>query len=122
MTSENKIAFLRQCGVDVDTGISNMMDIQTYDEIMNDFYEGMEEEMQKIDNFKMQNDMPNYAILVHALKSNARSFGFMKLGEIAYAHEMASKASDVNYVNEHYKELIDAVNEVLEIIKRYKQM
>ena len=122
MNIEEKIAFLKQCGVDVDTGIANMMDIETYNEIMDDFYASIPEEMGKINNFKMQNDMPNYAILVHALKSNARSFGFVKLGEIAYAHEMASKASDINFVNEHYNELISAVNEVIDIIKKYKEM
>ena len=122
MNNNDKIAFLKQCGVDADTGIANMMDIETYNEIMDDFYTSIPEEISKINNFKMQNDMPNYAILVHALKSNARSFGFMKLGEIAYNHEMASKASDINYVNTHYNELISAVNEVIEIIKRYKEM
>lgn len=122
MNNNEKIAFLKQCGVDADTGIANMMDIETYNEIMDDFYTSIPEEISKINNFKMQNDMPNYAILVHALKSNARSFGFMKLGEIAYNHEMASKASDINYVNTHYNELISAVNEVIEIIKRYKEM
>ena len=66
--------------------------------------------------------MPNYAILVHALKSNARSFGFNDLGEIAYEHEMKSKANDVNYVNEHYDELLKKINETINIIKQYKEL
>lgn len=122
MNTERKIAFLEQFGVDAKTGISNMIDIETYDEIMGDFYESMPEELQKINNFKIQNDMPNYAILVHAMKSNARSFGFMKLGDIAYNHEMASKAGDVNYVNEHFDEFLSAANEVLRIIEEYKKL
>ena len=81
MTNDRKIEFLKSKGVDVETGISNMMDIDTYDEILNDFYEGLNEQKQNIDNFKVALDMPNYAILVHALKSNARSFGFNKLGD-----------------------------------------
>ena len=100
----SKIEYLRSKGVDVDSGISNMMDFETYDEMLNEFYVSLPEEVSKIDNFKSQGDMPNYAILVHALKSNARSFGFMKLGEIAYNHEMASKGNDINYVNQNYDE------------------
>ena len=119
---EAKIEFLRSKGVDVDSGISNMMDFDTYDEMLNDFYESLPEELGKIDNFKNLGDMPNYAILVHAMKSNARSFGFMKLGEISYNHEMASKAADVNYVNEHYSELTQAAEEVKSIIETYKSM
>lgn len=117
-----KVEFLKSMGVDAEIGISNMMDIETYDDIMNDFYESLPEELSKIDNFKNLGDMPNYAILVHAMKSNARSFGFMELGEIAYAHEMASKAGDVNYVNEHYEEFLAAVRKVQDIITRYKAL
>lgn len=122
MNSEEKLNFLRQNNVDVDTGIDNMMDVETYNDIMNDFYDSMPTELSKIDNFKNIGDMPNYAILVHAMKSNARSFGFMQLGEISYNHEMASKANDVNYVNEHYNELLTEANRVYNLIKQYKEM
>ena len=122
MNTDEKIAFLEQNGVDAKTAIANMMDIETYDDIMNDFYQGLPEELSKIDGYKNALDMTNYAILVHALKSNARSFGFMKLGDISYAHEMASKAGDVNYVNEHYGEFLNAVSDVKKIIENYKSM
>ena len=117
-----KLEFLKQCGVDVDAGISNMMDVETYNEIMDDFYNSLDEELEKIDNFKKMGDMPNYAILVHAMKSNARSFGFLTLGEISYNHEMASKASDINYVNLHYDEFVNEVKRVKMIIEKYKSM
>lgn len=122
MDGNRKIDFLIQNGVDANKGISNMMDVETYNEIMDDFYNGLDEELAKINNFKNMGDMPNYAILVHALKSNARSFGFDKLGEIAYAHEMKSKENDINYVNEHYKELIDEALRVKQIIQTYKSL
>lgn len=122
MDGNRKIDFLIQNGVDANKGISNMMDIETYNEIMDDFYNGLDEELAKINNFKNMGDMPNYAILVHALKSNARSFGFDKLGEMAYAHEMKSKENDINYVNEHYKELIDEALRVKQIIQTYKSL
>lgn len=122
MTDNEKIEFLTNNGVDAQTGISNMMDIETYNDILNDFYDGLKGELGKIDNFKNAGDMPNYAILVHALKSNARSFGFNKLGEIAYDHEMKSKAGEVNYINEHYNELVSEANHVYDIITKYKSL
>ena len=91
MNTENKIAFLEQFGVDVRTGISNMMDIETYDEIMNDFYESMPEELQKINKYKMQNDMPNYAILVHYVNE--------------HFNEFLSATSEVLKIIEEYKKL-----------------
>ena len=118
----NKIDFLKSMGVDVETAISNMGDFETYDDIINDFYNDIPGEMSKIDNFKNASDMPNYAILVHSMKSNARSFGFMKVGDVSYAHEMASKAGDVSYVNEHYSEFVDAVKQMQDIIEKYKSI
>ncbi len=122
MDENGKITFLKSMGVDADAGITNMMDIKTYNEMMDEFYNSMDEELSKIDNFKNQGDMPNYAILVHAMKSNARSFGFMKLGDICYAHELAGKANDLDYVNTHYNELLNAFNEVKMIIQKYKTL
>ena len=122
MNSEEKINFLKQNNVNVEKGLENMMDLDTYDDILNDFYEALPNDLSKIDDFKNANDMTNYAILVHALKSNARSFGFDELGELAYKHEMASKASDVNFVNENYNTLVNEANKVLDIIKQYKEL
>lgn len=122
MDTNSKIVFLEENGVDAKPSIENMMGIENYEEIMIDFYNELPNDLAKIDAFKSSQDMPNYAILVHALKSNARSFGFMKLGDIAYAHEMASKAGDVNYVNEHYDELINAAKNVQDIIDKYKAL
>lgn len=122
MDTNSKIVFLEENGVDAKPSIENMMGIENYDEIMTDFYNELPNDLAKIDAFKSSQDMPNYAILVHALKSNARSFGFMKLGDIAYAHEMASKAGDVNYVNEHYDELINEAKNVQDIIDKYKAL
>lgn len=122
MDTNGKIAFLESMGVDAKPSVENMMDIETYDEIMDDFYKELPNDLAKIDSFKNTSDMPNYAISVHALKSNARSFGFMKLGDIAYAHELASKAGDVNYVNEHYNELLEEAKNVQDIITKYKAL
>lgn len=122
MNNEEKIAFLKANGVDAETGIQNMMDIDTYNEIMDDFYGELDEDLAKIDNFKNIGDMPNYAILVHALKSNARSFGFNTLGQIAYNHEMSSKSGDIAYVNSHYDELVSEAKKVKEIIEKYKNL
>ncbi|MBQ9013565.1 MAG: Hpt domain-containing protein [Bacilli bacterium] len=119
---EEKLQYLRDNGVEVDNAIVNMVDVDTYNELLDDFFDSIDEELQNIDNYKNAGDMPNYAILVHAMKSNSRSFGFMETGEICYNHEMASKANDINFVNEHYNELLESINKMKNIISSYKSM
>ena len=119
---EMKINFLKQNGVDVDKGIENTMDFETYDEILLEFCDSFPQEVNKFNSFKVAGDMVNYEIIVHALKSNSRTLGFMYTGEMFYQHELASKQNDANYVNEHYNELINEVNRVYAILTKYKAM
>lgn len=118
----DKIDYLRQNGVDIDTSLSNLIDIETYNELLDEFYTGLDEQYLNIKGFKDKCDMQNYSILVHAMKSNARTFGFNKLGDISYNHELKSKENDLNYVNEHFNEFESALNEVKTIINNYKKM
>ena len=119
---ETKKNFLIQNGVDVEKGIENTMDFETYDELLLDFYSTFVEEVNKFNAFKLAGDMVNYEIIVHALKSNFRTFGFTSTGEMFYQHELASKQNDINYVNEHYNELINEVNRVYAVLTQYKAM
>ena len=52
--------------------------------------------------------MKDYALFVHSLKGNARAAGAEKLADIAYEHEMKSKAGELEYVQAHWDELIAA--------------
>ena len=119
---EQKKSFLIQNGVDVEKGIENTMDFETYDELLLDFCNTFPEEVNKFNQFKLKGDMVNYEIIVHALKSNCRTLGFTNTGEMFYQHELASKQNDINYVNEHYNELINEVNRVYQILIKYKAM
>ena len=63
--------------------------------------------------------MPNYAILVHAMKSDSKYLGFTTLAELSYNHEMQSKAGNVSYVNENYDSLIKEANRIINVVKEY---
>lgn len=119
---EAKRNFLLQNGVDVDKGIENTMDFETYNELLLDFCNTFPQDVNKFNAFKAAGDMVNYEIIVHALKSNCRTLGFMSTGEMFYQHELASKQNDINYVNEHYNELITEVKRVYNILMSYKGM
>ncbi len=114
--------FLVQNGVDVNKGIENTMDFETYNEILLDFCNTFPQDVNKFNEFKAAGDMVNYEIIVHALKSNCRTLGFMNMGEMFYQHELAAKQNDINYVNLHYNELITEVRKVYDILTKYKGM
>jgi len=72
--------------------------------------------MLKIEKFKNTNDMPNYAIEVHSLKSDLEYLNFYNL-ELPYKHEIESKTNMLKFINSYYNEL---VIEITKFIKGYK--
>ena len=118
----DKKEFLIKNGVDMDKALELLGDMEMYDETINDFMAEVEEKWQKIENYRLEENMPDYAVEVHSLKSDARYLGFMKLGDIAYNHEMASKGNDVQYVKDHFNELSEEYEKTLNIIKAYLEL
>ena len=113
------INFLYQNNVDVDKALELFGDIETYNETIKEFKSGIDEKLGLIKKYYQEEDMPNYAIYVHSLKSDCKYFGFTKLAEIAYEHEMKSKANDLNYVKANYNQLIEETEKVKNILNGY---
>lgn len=106
-------------GVNIQKSLELFGDMETYNDTLHDFLSEVSGKLQKIKTFKEQADMANYAILVHSLKSDAKYFGFEKLAELAYNHEMESKANNMYYVTDHYDELMQEANRIVTLVKRY---
>ena len=113
------VDLLVQNGVNVNKSLELFGDMETYNETLNDFLKEVVPKVEKIKNYQKVGDMANYAILVHSLKSDAKYFGFEKLAELAYDHELKSKANEIYYVNEHFDELMDETNRILNLVRKY---
>lgn len=113
------INFLKNNGVDVDGAIEILGDIEMYNETLNDFLEVSAERMPKIAEYKNNGDMKNYAIEVHAMKSDSKYLGFTLLADMALNHQLKSEENDINYINEHYDELINEANKIIVLAKDY---
>ena len=113
------VNILTNNGVNVQKSLELFGDMATYDDTLKDFLSEIDEKLSKIKMYKEQGDMANYAILVHSLKSDSKYFGFEKLAELAYNHEMESKANNMYYVTDHYDELMTEANRILAIVKQY---
>ena len=106
-------------GVDVDKALELFGDMDMYNNTLNDFLNEVFNRLERIKKFKEISDMANYAIEVHALKSDSKYFGFTTLAELSYNHEMASKQNNMFYVMDHYDELIKEANRIISIVQQY---
>ncbi|MCM1103823.1 MAG: response regulator [Clostridium sp.] len=69
--------------------------------------------------FLSAQNLADYAILVHGLKGNARTLGADALADLAYEHEMHSKAQDGDYAAAHWDELLTVWDRALEGFQVY---
>ena len=114
-------SYLEDNGVDVNNALELLGDMDMYNMTINDFMAEVESKWARINDYKNTNNMPDYAIEVHSLKSDCKYLGFMTLADIAYQHELKSKENDSSFVNEHFDELAKEYNNVLEIAKNYTE-
>lgn len=112
-------SILTNNGVDINKGLELLGDMEMYNDTLRDFLTESETRIPNIINYFNNGDMPNYAILVHAMKSDSKYLGFDKLAELSYNHEMASKEGNVAYVGEHIEELLTEANRIIALIKQY---
>lgn len=115
----NKLAFLNEKGIDTNLGLSYLGDEAMYNEILGDFKNGFINQMGDIRKAYESNDISNYVILVHALKSNCKTLGITSLADLAYNHEMSGKENNIAYINEHINELFIKANEVYSVLDAY---
>lgn len=113
------VDLLTSNGVNIDASLELLGDMDMYNDTAKDFLKESETRLKNIEEFKNSGDMPNYAILVHAMKSDSKYLGFTKLAELSYNHEMASKGNDINYVNNNYEELMIEANRIINLLKQY---
>lgn len=80
-------------GLNIRNGLKYMGgDKALYSRVLHDFHLILQEKEESLRDFLKKGDMPNYAIIVHSLKGNARNVGADGLADEAFELEKMSKA------------------------------
>ena len=113
------INILKNNGIDVDSAIEILGDIDMYNETLKDFLDLSTDRLNNIEKYKNTNDLENYAIEVHAMKGDSKYLGFTKLAELSLNHQLKSEAGDMNYVNDNYEKLINEAKRIIKVCNDY---
>lgn len=113
------IEYLKNNNVDIDNSLELLGNIDTYNETLEEFYNGIKDRVLKLQKYKDTNDLENYAIEVHALKSDSKYLGFTKLADIALNHELKAKDNKIDFIKNDFNNLINCLADELTIAKKY---
>ena len=106
-------------GIDVQAGIANSMNEKLFRELLCDFYELIDEKSNKIERYLEENDIRNFTIEVHALKSTSRMIGALELSDRFKALEELGIIENVSLINQLAPGVIDSYRHFKEVLKPY---
>ncbi|MBR3049740.1 MAG: response regulator, partial [Bacilli bacterium] len=113
--------YLRDNGVDMDNALELLGDMEMYNDTLDDYLSEIDSKLEELKKYKEENNMKEYSVLVHSMKSDAKYLGFMDFADIAYQHELKSKDNDSNFVNDNFEKLEEELTKVINIAKDYKK-
>ena len=111
--------YLEENNIDYKNGIELFGSMDMYNNMLSDWYKGINDKWSKIISYKNNKDMTNYSIEVHSLKSDSKYFGFTRLAELSLNHELKSKENDIEYVNNNFNELEIEYRRIMNIVNNY---
>ena len=104
-------------GIDTEAGMKNSGSKEAYDAVLQIFYDSIGEKAEEIDAYYRANDLKNYTIKVHAMKSSAKLIGALKLSDDAQRMEDAGKAEDLDYIRANHEKLLSEYRKFSQILK-----
>ena len=119
MNNEHNLNLLRAANWDVDKAMGDLGGIEMYEEILADFYSENLDRVKKIIEYKKTNDLKNYTIEVHAMKSECMYLGINHLAEMCFEQQLKGEAGDIEFINQNFDALMTEIAKALTFIKEY---
>lgn len=116
------IKYLQDNKVDMDLSLTYFGDVETYNSALKDFQKGLDDKITEIRNAYTHENLNNYFGLMHAIKTDFKYFGFMKLANLAYSQEMAAQGGNIEALKKSYPEFITELTNVKNVIEAYLEI
>lgn len=107
-------------GLDMEIGLSYVAnDEELYHDVLRDYADEVEMRADEIEMFLVEDDMTNYVIHVHALKSLSKTIGAMELFELAKELEDSGNAQNMEVIQEKTPILLKTYRELGRNLQAY---
>ena len=105
--------------LDVETGLLYCGSKETFFDILQTFYQSIDQNIETLNKLIDAKDIKKYTIHVHSVKSNCKTIGITRLGAIAEALEISLKNNDIDYAVNNHSAFIAEYNNVKEKLSVY---
>ncbi len=103
-----------------DQGLANVGgQIETFASVVNAYYKEGMNKLELVPALIAQNNINNYIIEVHALKSSSAAIGADDMAAMFRELEFAGKAQNIEFIESHSDDVMTVFKDVLEIVRNY---
>ena len=122
---KDKLTCLKEKGFHTEVGLMYCRsDKEFYEHLLSNFAKNSESKIADIESSFQKEDIKNYEIMVHALKSTSKTLGADTLSEMAKNAEKAARNKDTVYIRENHEGLIvkyrETVQCILDVLSPYE--
>lgn len=100
-------------GLNTSVGVTYTGSTKLYMRVLKDYYRDIEETAQMISLYEQNNDIDNYKILVHSLKSTSRTIGATELSELAASLESAAVNNNISFIHNNTERLLKMYTDLI---------
>ncbi|MCR5338983.1 MAG: response regulator, partial [Lachnospiraceae bacterium] len=116
--TEKKLEKLKNIGIDTEAGILHSAgDRDFYLEILGDYTDSYDQKKSDFERLLKEENIHDYGVVAHALKSLSRTIGAKEFGETAYEMEQAASRNDAEYIRSKHGAFIDAYEALIRRIE-----
>ena len=108
---------LRKAGVDTAAGIANCTDEVLYRTILAEYLNSSAGKIADLNAALENEDLNNYGVIVHSLKSTSATIGAADLSHLAQKLEKASNEKDTGYIRNEHDAFMDKYTALLDVIR-----
>ncbi len=117
-SSQTELSNLTKCGIDTNSGIQNCGgDEAFYRTILHEYVRSSEEKTSHLNAYLNNEDLKDYSILVHALKSTSATIGAQGLAKRASELEEAAAKGNMEFVRTHHETFLNEYEQVLKVLR-----
>ncbi len=109
-----ELSLLKGYGLDITAGMKNGGGLNEYLSVLRTFFESLDSRVDELEGYYKEENLEDYTIQVHALKSSLRIIGATEMGEEAQLLENAGKAGDMLFIRGRHTDLVRRVLELKE--------
>lgn len=118
-TTPDNLPILGFEGLDSDSAINTIGSVALYDKIVKEYYRSGKEKYEGIKKAFETEDIEDYTIRVHALKSSSRQIGAAGLGDMAEELEKAGNERDIDTIHAKTLPMLETYDKLLNDLADY---